>query len=458
MYRFALKDLNIWRSSPSRKPLVIRGGRQVGKTYLIRLLAKESFEHLLEINLERDPEVASLFTSKDPQKIIQLLELQFNIPIKSDATLLFIDEIQAVPQVLSSLRYFYEEMPGLHVIAAGSLLEFALEEPAFSMPVGRIEYMHLGPMQFEEFLIAAGKDKLTDFLNKLSPGEAIPQPIHHRLLALLKIFLITGGMPEAIAVYLNSNSWQKCDFMKHSLLLTYQDDFSKYKRRVQHQRLLLMFKKLPLLAGQKFKYVNVDRSERSADLARALSMLCQARVAYKIFHSSCSGIPLGATIDEKKFKVLFLDVGLMSTATGLNLLDYEKAEDIMMVNGGAICEQFIGQHLLFSQQSYREPQVHYWIREKKGSSAEVDYVIAEDTAIVPVEVKAGKSGTLKSLHMFFREKHPPIGVRFNSDIPSLLRLETSLPDGNNLHYRLLSLPLYMVGQVRRLIRQCIREV
>jgi len=457
MYRFALEDLNRWKLSPNRKPLIIRGGRQVGKTYLVRMFAKKSFEHLLEINLERDPEVAYLFTSKDPQKIIQLLELQFNITIKPGTMLLFLDEIQAVPQVFSSLRYFYEEMPGLHVIAAGSLLEFALEEPAFSMPVGRIEYLHLGPIQFEEFLLSAGKEKLVDFLRNLFPGENIPEPIHRQLLEFLKIFFVTGGMPEAIAVYLKSNSWQQCDSVKHSLFLTYQDDFSKYKRRVQHQRLLLLFKKLPVLAGQKFKYVNVDRGERSADLAMALNMLCHARVAYKVFHSSCSGIPLGATINEKKFKVLFLDVGLMTSGTGLNLLDYEKAEDVMMVNSGAICEQFIGQHLLFSRQLYREPELYYWMREKKGSSAEVDYVIAESTAIIPIEVKAGKSGTLKSLHLFFQEKRPPMGVRFNSDSPSLLTLETTLPDGQNLRYRLLSLPLYMVGQVRRLIRQCIRE-
>lgn len=457
MYRFALEDLNAWRLSPQRKPLVVRGGRQVGKTYLIRLFAKKSFKNLLEINFERDPEVALLFASNDPQKIIQLLELQFNSSIKPSTTLLFFDEIQAVPQVLSSLRYFYEEMPDLHVIAAGSLLEFALEEPTFSMPVGRIEYMHLGPMQFEEFLLAAGKEKLADFLSHFSPKDEIPVPIHHQLLTLLNVFFVTGGMPEAVAVYLKSNSWQKCNSVKHSLLLTYQDDFSKYKRRVQHQRLLLVFKKLPVLAGQKFKYVKVDRGERAVDLATALNMLCHARVAYKVFHSSCSGIPLGATMNEKKFKVLFLDVGLMSTGAGLNLLDYEKAEDVMMVNGGAICEQFIGQHLLFSQQSYREPEVHYWVREKKGSSAEVDYVITVDTAIVPIEVKAGKSGTLKSLHLFFREKRPALGVRFNSDRPSLLTSETALSDGQNLRYRLLSLPLYMVGQVRRLIRQCIKE-
>lgn len=457
MNRNALKDLNIWKDNRGRKPLVIRGGRQVGKTYLIRLFAKNNFNHLVEINFERDPEISALFASKDPEKIIQLLELQFNIPIKSGQTLLFLDEIQAVPPVLSSLRYFYEEMPGLHVIAAGSLLEFALEEPTFSMPVGRIEYLHLGPLQFEEFLIAVGRDKLAEFIGNFSLADDIPGPIHNQLLGLLKIFLVTGGMPEVIAVYLKNRSWQQCESIKQSLLLTYQDDFSKYKGRVQHQKLVRVFKKLPLLTGQKFKYVNVDRHERSADLARALALLCQARVAYKVFHSSSSGVPLGATIDEKKFKVLFLDVGLMSTATGLNLLDYEKVEDVMMVNSGSICEQFIGQQLLYSLQSYREPELYYWAREKKNSSAEVDYVIAEGTAVVPIEVKAGKSGALKSLHMFLRDKSLALGVRFNSDIPSLLELKTTLPDGQNLNYQLLSLPLYLSGQVRRFIRQCIEQ-
>jgi len=195
-------------------------------------------------------------------------------------------------------------------------------------------------MQFEEFLVATGKDNLAIFLNGLSLGDNIPEPIHRQFMELFRIFLVTGGMPEAIEVYLNSNSWQECESIKHSLFSTFQDDFSKYGRRVQHQRLQLLFKKIPLIVGMKFKYVNVDRNERSGDLSKALDLLCHARVCYRVHHSSCSGIPLGAAIDTKKFKVLFLDVGLMSTATGLNLLDYEKAEDIMMVNGGAICEQF----------------------------------------------------------------------------------------------------------------------
>jgi predicted AAA+ superfamily ATPase len=452
MLRFALDYLKTWKSKPSRKPLVIRGARQVGKTYLVRLFAKKYFDQTVEINFERDPEMASLFTSKDPRKIVQLLELQYNIPIQPGAALLFLDEIQAAPEVLVSLRYFYEELPELHVIAAGSLLEFALKEPTFSMPVGRIEYMHLGPMQLEEFLLAAGKDKLVIFLNEFSLGDSMPKPLHRQLMDLLRIFLVTGGMPQSVAVYLNSNSWQECESIKHSLLATFQDDFNKYGKMVRHQRLQLLFKKIPLLAGSKFKYVNVDRNEKSGDLAKALNLLFRARIAYPVYHSSCSGIPLGATIHPKQFKVLFLDTGMMSTATGLNLLDYEKAEDVMKVNAGAICEQYIGQHLLFSQQPYCEPEVYYWIREKKNSSAEVDYVISEGTLIVPVEVKAGKSGTLKSLHLFLHEKHRSLGVRFNSDIPSILESQTALADRPNIPYCLLSLPLYMVGQLRRLIR------
>ncbi|MFH1675257.1 MAG: AAA family ATPase [Pseudomonadota bacterium] len=453
MLRFALEYLKTWKSKPNRKPLVIRGARQVGKTYLVRLFAKKHFDQLVEINFERDPEIASLFSSKDPRKIVQLLELQYNISIQSGAALLFLDEIQATPEVLGSLRYFYEELPEVHVIAAGSLLEFALEEPAFSMPVGRIEYLHLGPMQFQEFLLAAGKIKLVTFLNEFSLGDSIPEPLHRQLMDLLRIFLVTGGMPEAVAVYLNSNSWQECESIKHGLIATFQDDFNKYAKRVKQQRLQLLFKKIPVLAGSKFKYVNVDRNERSGDLAKALNLLFQARVAYPVYHSSCSGIPLGATINSKKFKILFLDVGLMSTITGLNLLDYEKAGDVMRVNAGAVCEQYIGQHLLFAQHPYCEPEVYYWIREKKNSSAEVDYVISEDALVVPIEVKAGKSGTLKSLHLFLREKHRSLGVRFNTDTPSVLESRTALADGLNIPYRLLSLPLYMVGQVRRLIRQ-----
>ena len=451
MDRFALDYLKNWKSKPNRKPLVIRGARQVGKTYLVRMLAHECFESVLEINFERHPDMASYFDSKDPGKILQLLELQYNMAIQPGRCLLFLDEIQAAPQILASLRYFQEEMPGLHVISAGSLLEFAMKEPVFSMPVGRIEYMYIGPMQFEEFLAAAGEKGLVEFLGGFNLGDAIPTPLHDKLMSLLRTFLVAGGMPESMAMYLQRGSWQECEATKAALMTTLEDDFSKYGSRVPHQRLQMVFRKIPTLVGTKFKYVHVNRDVRARELADALALLCQARVAHQVYHSSCTGIPLGATIDEKRFKVLFLDVGLLSSAVGLNLLDYEKAEDVMMVNAGAVCEQFVGQHLLFSQDLYRAPELHYWVREKKSSSAEVDYVISQGPSIVPIEVKSGKGGTLKSLHLFLREKGRHSGIRFNSDRPSVLDLETAVSDGRNVPYRLISLPLYLAGQVRRLL-------
>jgi len=458
MYRFASEYLKKWKSSKRRKPLVIRGARQVGKTYLVRSFAGEYFDRLLEINFEQEPDIALLFSSNKPHKIIELLELQFNVPISNGKTLIFLDEVQAAPEVLGSLRYFYEEAPEQYIIAAGSLLEFAFEEPSFSMPVGRIEYLYLGPMQFEEFLIASGKDNLASFLSNFNYQDSIPKPIHLQLIELMRTFFVTGGMPEPVSTYLESHSWQECESVKYALFRTFQDDFNKYDRRVKNQRLQLLFKKIPLIVGNKFKYVNIDRHERAGDLAKALNLLCLAHLVYRVQHSSCTGIPIGATADARKFKTIFLDVGIMSTACGLNLLDYEKVEDVMLINSGSICEQYIGQHLLFSQQFFKEPELHYWVREKKGSSAEVDYVIAEGPRIVPVEVKAGKSGTLKSLQIFINEKSPDICIRFNSEPPSFFKGITILPDRQKTPFRLLSLPLYMAGQTRRLIDQAANKI
>ena len=188
-----------------------------------------------------------------------------------------------------------------------------------------------------------------------------------------------------------------------------------------------------------------------------MNLFCLAHLVYRVYHSSCTGIPIGGTADPKKFRIIFIDVGIMSTACGLNLLDYEKVEDVMLINSGSICEQYIGQHLLFSQQFFKEPELHYWVREKKGSLAEVDYLIAEGPRIVPVEVKAGKRGTLKSLQIFIQEKRPGMCVRFNSETPSFFEGLTTLPDRQNTPFRLLSLPLCMVGQTRRLIAQAAND-
>ncbi len=450
MYRHEMEDLERWHDRARRKPLVIRGARQVGKTTLVRLFAERSFEGLAEVNFERDPKLASLFAANDPAATLERLELHLDLEIAPGRTLLFLDEIQAAPKVLASLRYFYEELPALHVVAAGSLLELALEKPEFSVPVGRIEYLHLGPMQFEEFLLAAGKARLADHLGEHALGDEIPAAIHRQLMRWLRSFLVVGGMPDAVRAFVETGSHQESEAVKHSILSTFRDDFGKYGARVDSTRLRKVFERLPLTVGDKLKYVHIDRGERAKDLAAALHLLALARVAYRVRHTAANGIPLGAEADDRKFKALFLDVGLMATASGLTLLDLEQADEVMMVNSGALCEQLVGQHLLYSAPSWEEPQLFYWAREKRGSSAEVDYVISQGREIIPVEVKAGKTGTLKSLHLFLREKQRRFAVRLSSAPPSVLEATTSLSDGKNVPFRLVSLPLYMVGQVRRL--------
>jgi len=448
--RSALSYLEQWKDKKIRKPLVVRGARQVGKSCLVRIFAEKSGFELLEINFELEDDFAGCFESKDPRQIITLLELKASRKIIPGKTLLFLDEIQAAPQTLASLRYFYELVPELHIIAAGSLLEFVLEEHTFSMPVGRIEYLHLGPMTFKEFLAGIGREQLKDFLEQYLVQDDLPPVVHAELMKLFRLYCAVGGMPEAVQIYSDDGSMLDVDSVKQSILLTYRDDFSKYGRRVKHSRLLKVFQKLPLQVGQKLKYTNLDRGEKSSDLKKALHLLSLARMYTPVYHSSANGLPLRAECNEKMQKPLFLDIGLLVAACGMSYADIAAADDVELINSGPVCEQFIGQHLLYAGQFFEEPELFYWCREKRQASSEVDYVQVCGRMIVPVEVKAGKTGTLKSLQIFLREKGAELGVRFNADRPNFHEAKFSLP-GLSSTFRLLSLPLYLVEELQRIV-------
>lgn len=452
MRRRVLEDLKLWKDRPGRKPLIVRGARQVGKTTLVRLFAEEVFDDLLELDFERNPKLADYFESNDPRRTLELLRLWRDRAIVPGKTLLFLDEVQATPQVLASLRYFYEELPELHIVAAGSLLDLALEEPSFSVPVGRIEYLHLGPMGFGEFLQAVGRSHLAEHLETVGPRDPFPALLHDELLQWIRRFLLVGGMPEAVKAFARSGSYQESEIVKHSILGTFYDDFGKYGPKVDSSRLRRVFERLPALVGRKLKYVQIDPDQRSKDLAAALHLLCLARVAYRIRRTAANGIPLGAEASERDFKPLFLDVGLMTTATGLSALDVESTGDVLMIHRGALSEQLVGQHLLYSGPSWQEPRIHYWAREKRNSSAEVDFVLSQGDRILPVEVKAGTTGTLKSLHLFLAEKHLDFALRLSSVPPSMLETTMPNPTGGEVRFRLLSMPLYLVEQARRWIR------
>lgn len=450
MYREQLTWLQNWAQRPKRKPLIIRGARQVGKSTLVNLFAQQSGLGLVLLNFERNPEYAQVFTSKDPAQAVNMLALLFNQSITPGKSLLFLDEIQAQPAVLGALRYFYEEMPDLHIIAAGSLLDFELASPSFSMPVGRISYLHMGAMNFTEFLVAVGKNKLAQFVKTWQVGMEIPPVLHTELMQWLRRHMAVGGMPEAVAAFAESGSYQACEEIKQDLLATFTDDFAKYAKATDQELIRTVFRKVPAVLGQKIKYVDMHRERKTTDVARVIGQLCQARVITKVTHTAANGLPLSAEENPAFFKLLFLDTGLVSSVLNLSYQALQ-AEDLMLVNAGALAEQYVGQALLNSLEAHEHPYIHYWAREQRSSSAEVDFVIACERHVVPVEVKAGKSGSLKSLHVFLKEKPSPLAVRFNADLPSVLAGVHPLENGQAKNYVLLSLPLYLAGECRRVV-------
>ncbi len=457
MYRLAERVLAQWFAAPQRKPLVIRGARQVGKSTLVRQFAQSHRLHLNEINLERHPDLEPVFQTLDLTRIRRELEGLLGQPLLAPGSLLFLDEIQATPHALPALRYFLEDHPELPVIAAGSLLEFVLSQHAFTMPVGRIQYFHLGPMSFEEFL-AELDPPLLAYLQDYTPEQPLPHTVHTRLSAYQREYLLVGGMPEAVAAYSATRHFTDVRPVHQSIVDTYQDDFAKYASARVRLRLQRVFNYVPRAVGRKVKYTQIDREETARELRVAIDLLAKARVIAPIFHSTCSGVPLHADVDWKTYKLLFLDIGLMNRLCGLDWLALKDLDDRRLVNEGAIAEQFVGQHLLYLEEGRETPRLNYWLREGKSANAEVDYAIARGAQIVPVEVKAGTSGTLRSLHQFALAKGTRLAVRFDLNPPTVQPIRHQVSGTQqSVEMTLLSLPLYLVGQLSRLLDQLRQE-
>jgi len=440
--RHAEKHLNKWCQKKNRKPLVLRGARQVGKSTLVRHFAASEGLVLNEINLEQNLYLDNIFKTLDMGLIIQELNALVGRKIRSPGTFLFLDEIQATPHAIQALRYFHEEMPELPLISAGSLLEFALADHHFSMPVGRIEYYHLGPMTFSEFL-AAVEPALVSIISDFRINNAIPVTAHRKLLKRQE-FLFVGGMPEAVAAFAEENAVTEVTAVHRSIAGTYQDDFSKYAKQKDLALMQKVFRQIPRMIGQKVKYSNISREDRSRNVKAAIDLLVKARVCHRVFHSHCSGVPLFADINENVYKLIFMDVGLVAYLTGLDWIALNALDGDNLVNEGKLAEQFVGQHLLLPLEP---PQLTYWLREQKTANAETDYVTSSGDLVVPVEVKAGKSGTLKSLHQFAARRKSSLCVRFDLNLPEIRSLTHSVRmDGGSIpvSFNLLSLPLYLV--------------
>ena len=455
MYRHRLHDLREWLHRGRRKPLVLRGARQVGKSTLVGLACEaESDRDLLTVNLERHPHLADTFAGNDPATVLHVIEAVSDRSL-SERTVLFLDEIQAAPSAFISLRYFLEEMPELPIVAAGSLMEFMLSEHTFSMPVGRIEYLDLGPMTFTEFLRAVGQERLARQIETFewTSADAPPAPhaaIHQRLLELLRLYHFIGGMPEAVSVYAESRDLRAVSTVHAAIIDTWRDDFPKYAARRDLTRMLRVFNFAARQTGRKVKYSNISPDDQSATIQRDIELLAMARVIAKVTHSQCSGLPLQAELKDKVFKLIFLDIGLMNAICGLGWPTISAQTDTQLVNAGPGAEQFIGQHLQFLLAGRPNRELTYWLREGRANNAEVDYVCELGGRIVPIEVKAGRTGTLKSLHQFVAEKRVPVAVRFDAEPPAVHDVDAEVRRGHGserVRYRLVSLPLYLVERL-----------
>jgi hypothetical protein len=408
MKRDIFQVLLDWKAGANRKPILMRGARQVGKSWLAKELGK-TFPNYVEVNFERNPEICGLFQGDlEPRSLCRSLADYLGKEIIAGQSLLFLDEIQNCPRAITALRYFYEEMPDLHVISAGSLLEFELRN--ISIPVGRIHFIQVYPLSFAEFLEAGGNGRMRKMLleNRYAP---LQKPFHDKLMAEVRTYCVTGGMPEVVQNHVNGAGLEKCLEIQTDMLHTLRSDFHKYARESQLKYMEQVFNSIPLQLGGKFKYSSISQDTRSKFYREALTLLEMAGLAYKVYHTSANGIPLGAEMNPDKFKVLLFDIGL---AQRLLKLDYKSLllkTDLLGVNHGTMAELFVGLELIAYTDFRQNPSLFYWHREAKSSNAEVDYVISSNERIIPIEVKSGATGRMKSLRLFMEQKKSGIGIR-----------------------------------------------
>ncbi len=454
MRRYAENDMARWFKKNRRKPLVIRGARQVGKSTLVRNFAKQQGLTLHEINLERHRNLNALFYEGATREVLRELAYACgSASIGSENSLLFLDEIQATPYAIPFLRYLYEDLPELAVVAAGSLLEFTLGKHDYSMPVGRIEYLFLGPMTFCEFLLAQDGEDLAALLFEFV-GSDLPSTAHERLLHHFRDYLLIGGMPEAILADCEGDGFADVADVHRSIIETYMDDFGKYARDTQLVRLQTVFRHVPQNAGRKVVYSAIDPHSQARDLKPAVDLLLKANVLLAAYHCDANGMPLRAEVNWRVRKLYFLDVGLLNSMCGTPHISIAQVRAGRFINEGVLAEQFTAQHLLFASRRNISPELNYWLREGRSNNAEIDFLIANEGRVAPVEVKSGKAGSLKSLHRFMHDKQLRQAFRLDLNLPSEQEVDVGFRLGKgagHVQYKLLSVPVYAAEHLPRLL-------
>lgn len=407
MYRTAIEELKKWKSNPRRKPLVVDGARQVGKTWLLRSFGENEYKKVAYVNLEKDQLARDIFDgSFDPQRVLSRLSLHLNMDITPDDTLIIIDEAQENPRAITALKYFQEEAPEFHIIIAGSLLGVAIHQ-GVSFPVGKTNHLYIHPLSFYEFLIAVGKTKLAEAM-KAKNFETI-SPFHDELLELQRIYCIVGGMPEAVKTYINDNSLIHVRDIQIDILDDYARDFSKYADKFTTPKIIEIFNIIPTVLAKenkKFMFGMIKPSARAREYDSALLWLNRAGVATRVNRLTKIGIPPMAYVDLNAFKLFCVDIGLLSCRAGLppeTIYDEKKLEEFK----GALAEQFVFQELVASGFA-----PYYYSAD--DSQAEIDFVITKNTEIIPIEVKSGKNLNSVSLDHVLGKNPSMCAIKFSA--------------------------------------------
>lgn len=434
MERSAYNKLVDWKKSTNRKPLIVQGARQVGKTYLIKAFGKKEYSNFISLNFEQDKKIHSLFEkSLSPETIIDNISLYLGKQIIPEGTLLFFDEIHAAPAALTSLKYFCEQAPDFHIVAAGSLLGVSVGK-VNSFPVGKVNFMNLYPMSFMEFLKASGENLLEEKLANINPANPLPEIAHSKLTDLLKMYLYLGGMPEVVGNYLENKNIEIVRVLQKEILQAYQRDFSKYATKGQVIKTMEFWNAIPgqlAKENKKFKYAEIRKGARSSFYEQTTEWLKGAGLINMVYNLTTPKKPLSAYTDYSKFKVYLHDVGLLAALLNITSDLIIDPDQLFKEFNGAFTENFVAQELLF----YGQEKQYYWTSR---GEAEVDFIIESNKSIYPVEVKSGTNRNLKSLRSY-SEKYKPEKI-FRLSPRNLIQSEDFV-----------NVPLYAVNVLMNLI-------
>ena len=454
MYYNRIIDLYLseWASRSIHKPVLLRGARQVGKSTAVRHLG-ERFKYFVEINLEKQPDYKALFKPNlDVKRIVPEIAAMHGTPIVAGQTLLFIDEIQDCVEAIMALRYFKEDMPGLHVVAAGSLLEFVLDDiPTFG--VGRIHSMYMYPMTFDEFLEANGETLLLEARDQASPTSPLATPLHDKLIGLIRTFMLVGGMPESVAKWVETHDYLQCQEVQDDIITGYEADFPKYKKKVDPQMLRLVMRSAAQQATKKFVYSMVPGGYKTAEVKKALELLIKANIFIPVTHTDANGLPLGNERDDSYRKMLLLDTGLMLRLLNMTMGDITEitthvltATATDLVNKGPMAEMLAGLELLHYRSPHLQYELFYWLRQAKNATAEVDYILPYSMQVLPMEIKAGVQGGMKSLWDFMRDKGLSQAIRCSLENFGEFNYIDEKANGTIRHVRII--PLYAIHSLK----------